>query len=64
LQGKSEHSSAPVKKLRELPKGVAKDKDRLLPLIAETVNDNSSVLVFCGGRCKACILLIFHPFFL
>jgi replicative superfamily II helicase len=38
--------------MRELSPSVPKDKDRLLPLIAETVNEGGSVLVFCGGRAQ------------
>ena len=33
-----------------------RDKDRLLPLVAEVVAEGHSVLVFCAGRaqCKSC----------
>ena len=51
-QGTSKHSSVPVRKLRGLPNSVPKDKDRLLPLIQETVEEGGSVLVFCGGRAQ------------
>ena len=51
-QGKSDHSSMPVRKLRELPQSSDRDKDRLVPLIAETLHEGGSVLVFCGGRAQ------------
>ena len=41
-----------MRKLRALPASVPKDKDRLLPLIQETVEEGGSVLVFCGGRAQ------------
>ena len=41
-----------MRKLRELPRSNARDRDRLLPLVAETVNEGGSVLVFCGGRAQ------------
>ena len=50
LQGKSENSSAPVKALRSLPESTPRDRDRLVPLVAETLEEGGSVLVFCGGR--------------
>lgn len=47
----SEHSSAPLKEQRQLPKSCsARDKDRLLPLVIETLYEGDSVLVFCGSR--------------
>lgn len=52
MQGKSEHHSAPVKQLRKLRGSCARDKDRLIPLVAETVAEGGSVLVFCGGRAQ------------
>ena len=52
FQERSQHSTAPVRKLRELPGSSARDNDRLLPLVAETVNEGGSVLVFCGGRAQ------------
>ena len=52
-QGRSQHSSAPVREIRELPDSGVRDKDRLMPLIAETVAEGSSVLIFCGGRTQS-----------
>ena len=53
LQGRSNHSCAPVKQLRKLPASSTRDKDRLIPLIAETLREGGSVLVFCGGRAQS-----------
>ncbi len=52
MQGRSKHSSAPVTQLRKLPESSARDKDRLIPLIKETLEEGGSVLVFCGGRAQ------------
>ena len=41
-----------MKRLRELPESVPRDKDRLLPLVAEPVNEDSSVLIFCSSRAQ------------
>ena len=45
---------------RELPGSVARDKDRILPLVAEVVAEGHSVLLFCAGRspAEACASLI------
>lgn len=49
-QEQSAHSSIPLRKVRKLPPSSDKDKDRLVPLIAETLLEGGSVLVFCGSR--------------
>ena len=41
-----------MKRLRKLPESSTRDKDRLIPLIAETLKEGGSVLVFCGGRAQ------------
>ena len=45
-------ATAQMKRLRELPESIPRDKDRLLPLVAEPVNENSSVLIFCSSRAQ------------
>ena len=41
-----------MKQLRKLPESSERDKDRLIPLIAQTLREGGSVLVFCGGRAQ------------
>ncbi|KAK9815292.1 hypothetical protein WJX72_001157 [[Myrmecia] bisecta] len=50
----------PLTRLRELGNSHARDRDRILPLIAEVVADGDSVLVFCAGRkqCQSCAELV------
>ena len=52
----SQAPAAPLKHERELPKGSARDKDRLAPLVAEALTGGGCVLIFCGARrqCQVC----------
>ena len=45
---------------RQLPESDARDRDFLLPLLAEVVEEDGSVLVFCASRkqCQSCAELI------
>ena len=52
LQERCEDPPGPLRQLRELPESIARDKDRLLPLVIEPVNDSSSVLIFCASRAQ------------
>lgn len=52
VQEKCEYSSAPVRELRQLPVSTLKDRERLLPLVAEPVAEGSPVLIFCSSRAQ------------
>lgn len=49
-----------LERQRQLPESDARDRDFLLPLVAEVVGEARSVLVFCASRkqCQSCAELI------
>ena len=46
----------PLEKVRDLPSSASRDRDCLVPLIAEVTAEGHSVLVFCATRksCETC----------
>lgn len=53
LQVPTDSGGMALRRLRELPQSLAKDPDRLLPLVMEEAAGGGSVLIFCGGRGQA-----------
>lgn len=49
-----------LEKVRTLPTSDTRDKDRIVPLVAEAFAKNESILIFCSSRrqCESCAELI------